>query len=180
MKKILLFTLCTILVLPAFGQMAGGASKRYKGFDNSTQEYARGYKGFVEVGYTYGSYRSDYEWNDQDTYKTVAVQTTHGYQFNSYFFAGAGIGLGADFDDIIVPLFAEARCNILNPNRYKYTPFIGTRIGYEIINSSFLANPFIGYRFPVYKQMAINLSIGYQYLEYCSNNAFTIHLGVDF
>ncbi len=49
-----------------------------------------GYKGFVDVGGAFGV----------GTYGDglVSVSSTHGYQFNPYFFLGAGVGVNYHFN----------------------------------------------------------------------------------
>ncbi len=170
MKRIIFLTITALLALNAFGQMAGGASKKYRSSNNSTQVYNRGYKGFVEVGGSVGAHIEEhwdgYDITHTETLGTFGAYTSHGYQFSSYFFAGAGIGLEYS-NDVILPLFAELRCNILNPNQHKYTPFVGARAGCNLIgDSGFWGNIFAGYRFPLQKSLAFNLSVGYQFHTY--------------
>lgn len=44
----------------------------------------RGYRGFVEAGYSVGV--------GPQALNRVDISTTHGFQFNKYFFAGVGVG----------------------------------------------------------------------------------------
>ena len=76
------------------------------------------YRGFIDAGYSIGV--GDYEFG------RFEVNTSHGYQFNPYFFLGAGAGLHfmssyetKDMDipldvrdsQVDIPVFANIRCN---------------------------------------------------------------------
>lgn len=62
-----------------------------------------GYKGFVDVGGAFGV----------GTYGDglVSVSSTHGYQFNPYFFLGVGVGVNYHFNwsTVFIPVYADAR-----------------------------------------------------------------------
>ena len=77
----------------------------------------RGYKGFVDGGFTAGY---DFVWE--------IANTSHGYQFSPYFFVGGGLGLHYFvIDDCVnVPIFANVRANFLNK---KCSPFVDFKIG---------------------------------------------------
>ena len=77
----------------------------------------RGYKGFVDGGFTAGY---DFVWE--------VANTSHGYQFNPYFFVGGGLGWHCFFIDgsVNVPIFANVRANFLNK---KCSPFVDYKIG---------------------------------------------------
>ena len=53
-------------------------------FTSFAQEQGKGYRGFAELGYGIGV--GDYEFG------RFSIETSHGYQFNHYFFLGAGVG----------------------------------------------------------------------------------------
>lgn len=83
---------------------------------------AKGYKGFVETGYSLGI--GDYSYN------RFELSTSHGYKFNSYLFLGAGVGLCAyETDDIAIPFFADFRVNF---SKDKITPIGGIKLGYSL------------------------------------------------
>ncbi len=189
MKRIIFLTITALLALNAFGQMAGGVSKKYRSSNKSTQEYCRGYKGFIEIGGSagathnhvkgheesftgyYGYDYEEYDYTNKWLTGTGGLYTTHGYQFNSYLFLGAGIGAeySGSSNKLILPLYGEFRCNFQNPNTHKCIPFIGVRAGANVFKKShngFFGNIFLGYRIPLQGAFALNVSVGYQLHKY--------------
>ena len=113
----------------------------------------RGYRGFVEVGGGLGisDWAGDY----------VGLTTSHGYQFNPYIFAGAGVGANYDFGNeiIFIPVFADFKYNVLNSS---ITPMFGAKIGYTVYDSrGVFFNPSIGCRFGLAEHFALNLTFNY-------------------
>ncbi len=161
-KRIIVVCLCALMWCgnPAFAQFAGGEmpSSQTKKQKNTTQRvFAKGYKGFAELGMDAGQSFS------------AGIYTSHGYQFNPYLYTGAGIGFNGIFLDgegLYLPIFAECRVNILNPNRFRNTPFAGVRIGGSVLEDTqgIYFHLFLGYRFPFRKagRSAFTLSLGYQ------------------
>ena len=114
----------------------------------------KGYKGFVEAGYTFGV--GDYG-EGRPTF-----QTTHGYQFNPYIFAGIGAGFNyfTDSKAIGVPIYADGRLTFIN--NY-ITPFLDVKIGYSVVDvEGFFLSPSLGCRFGVGNDTALLLSFGYE------------------
>ena len=74
----------------------------------------KGYKGFVDFAYI-GDV-SDYNASK------IELSTSHGYQFNNYFFVGGGVALNyyTDADLIAAPIYANFRVNFINK---RVTPF---------------------------------------------------------
>lgn len=108
-----------------------------------------GYKGFVDLGYTFGV--GDF---GEDR---IAFSTTHGYQINPYVFAGIGAGINyyTSPDAWSLPIFADVRGTFLNNS---ITPFIDLKIGYSILDAEgFYLAPSIGCRINRF-----NVSIGYE------------------
>ncbi len=161
-KRIIVVCLCALMWCgnPAFAQFAGGEmpSSQTKKQKNTTQRvFAKGYKGFAELGM------------DAGTGISAGIYTSHGYQFNPYLYTGAGIGFNGIFLDgegLYLPIFAECRVNILNPNRFRNTPFAGVRVGGSVLEDTqgFYFHLFLGYRFPFRKagRSAFTLNLGYQ------------------
>lgn len=114
----------------------------------------KGYRGFLDLGYTTG---------DDGC---IQFTTSHGYQLNPYFFFGAGTGVSyfTDSKSALIPVFADLRGNFTNG---QIVPFIGLRIGYAIDVTSdyggngFYCNPFVGVKYMLGKQSAVNFSLGY-------------------
>ena len=112
-----------------------------------------GYKGFVDVGGAFGV----------GTYGDglVSVSSTHGYQFNPYFFLGVGVGVNYHFNwsTVFIPVYADARGYFMNND---IAPFIGLKVGYSVFDGmGFYFNPSVGVRFIATSKLGLNLSIGY-------------------
>lgn len=149
----------------------------------------RGYKGFVDVGYSFANADFDF----------FEITTTHGYQFNNHIFAGGGIGFQyfSDPDYKIVPIYANFRFNFLNA---KVTPYADLRTGGTLGDyEGFYNSISLGVRFTLKNRTAINVAVGYTYQEleyeyhyhrdgwdyyYWDNhenvNALTLKIGVEF
>ena len=161
-KRIIVVCLCALMWCgnPAFAQFAGGempSSKTQKQKNTTQRVFAKGYKGFAELGMDAGQSFS------------AGIYTSHGYQFNPYLYTGAGIGFSGIFLDgegLYLPIFAECRVNILNPNRFRNTPFAGVQIGGSVLEDTqgIYFHLFLGYRFPFRRagRSAFTLSLGYQ------------------
>lgn len=113
-----------------------------------------GYKGFIDFGYTF-------DLSDYDAAK-IEFMTSHGYQFNPYFYLGLGVGLHyyTGTEDISVPLFANVRANMM---KGAVVPFVDGRIGYSLGDDvdGFYFSPSLGCRVAVAERAGINLSLGY-------------------
>jgi len=139
-----------------------------------------GYRGIVEMGGGSNFARYD-NIAAPPSGSHFELSTTHGYQFNPYLFLGVGVGLqpkdltettfdlGLDLDALI-PVFADFRANF---NKKRISPFGLFRLGYiantnENLNGGVYLNPSLGYRFGIYKKLAVNVSLGYffQQLDY--------------
>ena len=61
----------------------------------------------------------------------IELSTTHGYQFNNYFFVGGGVALNyyTDADLVAAPIYANFRANFINK---KVTPFADVKAGYAV------------------------------------------------
>lgn len=133
----------------------------------SAQNVSRNcYRGFVDAGYSVGI--GDYDFG------RFEINTTHGYQFNPYFFLGAGTGfhfmssyktgnmdipLDIRESTVDIPLFANVRCNF---TKKKVAPFVDLKGGTYVTNNGGLyVNVSAGCRFAINKRQAINVSIGY-------------------
>ena len=112
-----------------------------------------GYKGFVDMG---GGFPVSY---DGDGFFSVHI--SQGYQFNPFFFVGAGLGVDYHFGEncIFLPLYANGRINFIdNP----VSPFFDLKIGYSVYEGkgAFLA-PSIGTRFAIDQRCGFTFSVGY-------------------
>lgn len=127
------------------------SSAQYIQFQNN--DVAKGYKGHLDLGYVFDL--SDYDAG------RLELTTTHGYQFNSYFFAGIGVGVDyyTDLDAIGVPIFADLK---ITPWNSKTSPFFDAKIGYSVadIEGVYFA-PTIGCRFALNDKLGLNVGLGY-------------------
>lgn len=84
------------------------------------KQKTRGYKGFVDGGFTVGDYDVAME-----------VNTSHGFQINPYFYVGGGLGLHAymDYECLNIPIFSNVRVNFLNK---KASPYVDYKLGVSI------------------------------------------------
>lgn len=128
---------------------------RYKNYEEirSGKNRLKGYKGFVDAGFTFDV--SDYDANKFE------LSTSHGYQFNNHFFVGGGLALNyyTDLDLFSVPIFTNFRANFMNQ---KITPYGDIKMGYSAGDiEGFYAAFAFGVRFSLVKKTALNLSIGY-------------------
>lgn len=118
----------------------------------------KGYKGFVDVGYI--ADLSDYNADK------VEISTSHGYQFNNYFYVGGGVAVDfyTDADLIAAPIFVDFRANFINK---KITPFADIKTGYSVgdVEGVYVATG-IGVRFSLKGKKALNLKLEYNYQQY--------------
>ena len=154
---------------------------------NNASGLEEGYHGFVDLGYTLGI--GDYKFG------RFEINSTHGYQFNPYFFVGGGLGvhfmseyntpdmnIALDYrkNQVDVPVYGDVRWTIIN---HKATPFIDGKIGYYVTHrGGIYASISIGCRISIYNTQGINFSIGYSYenLEFESFDRFTSHDSMDY
>jgi len=128
------------------------SSRTFNGLDGKGPE--SGYKGFVEAGYTVGV--GDYGKG------RISFMTTHGYQINTFVFAGVGAGVNylTKSEAWGVPIFADVRANILD---HSISPFIDVKIGYSVTDvEGLFFSPSIGCRIAISDKSAFNVSIGYE------------------
>ena len=123
---------------------------------NNNTGNERGYKGFVDLGYTFGIG----DWGID----RLELSTSYGYQFNPYIFVGAGVAANYYFDAECfgLPIFVHVRGNIFDN---KISPYIDFKIGYsplEDVKGMYMV-PSVGC-----KIKSFNVSIGYvmQKVEY--------------
>lgn len=135
------------------------SSRKHVSTDPHADEYVRkGYKGFVDLGYTFGI--GDYSLN------RLEITTSHGFQFNPYIFLGGGAGIHYyhEADQAAMPLFVDFRVNF---KKGSIVPFAGLKTGYTFLLSDdigdlgFYCAPSIGFKMMTSHRMAVNLSLGY-------------------
>ena len=145
------------------------------------------YRGFIDAGYSIGV--GDYEFG------RFEVNTSHGYQFNPYFFLGAGAGLHfmssyetKDMDipldvrdsQVDIPVFANIRCNF---SKKKVSPFVDVKGGTYVTNNGGLyVNASAGCRFAINEKQAVSFAVGYasEKLEFETFDRFTSNTSMNY
>lgn len=176
--RILLLLLAVLASLPAVAYEPAdnaGLSKKEQ------RRTLRGYNCFVDMGHAYDMDGITEDWVSGDW---VSVSTTHGYQFNDYFFLGGGLALGVcpEYDYWHLPVFAEARVNFLDR---RVTPFFVYRIGSSFVNIEDISAyemMMLGLRIALTEQSALNLSFGLEAnLGACYwSGGYALHIGYEF
>lgn len=127
----------------------------------------RGYRGFADWTNRI-NHHSDIYWSK--TYYNPGISTSHGYQFNPWLFAGAGIDItlsdigylkhhAYSLDNRVLSIFAEGRTDL---QFGKFTPFTDIRLGWNACETGTVYfSPTIGYRFNWGRKVGINVGIGY-------------------
>lgn len=123
-------------------------------FGQSDFSLRRGYKGHVEAGYTVGT--------GQVQYGRSSVMTTHGYQFNPYFFAGAGLGwqyFNEISDHVVSPLLHMRASYPVG----RVAPFFDFKggVGTGDASGAFIS-PAVGCRIGLSERVGLSLTIGYE------------------
>lgn len=97
-------------------------SQNYNVRSSSRSAATSGYEGIADFGYVFGTG----EWG----FHRIEVNTTQGYRFNPYFYLGGGLGFHYyhEPDEVLMPLFADIRCNF---TKGKIVPFASMRVGYS-------------------------------------------------
>lgn len=139
--------------------------ERYsRDYRQNSRNTLRGYKGFVDLGFIG-------DLSDNDANK-MEISTSHGYQFNNYFFLGAGLAASiyTDLDLVAVPLFIDFRANFINK---KVTPFADIKTGYSVgdIKGAYVTTS-LGVRFSLKGKKAINLKLEYNYQQYDYDDSY--------
>lgn len=146
----------------------------------------RGYKWNVDAGMLF---RIEDHWDlywDMDKDKVVgaiplsnrfSVSTTHGYQFNNYFFLGGGIAFHCltDEQEFSMPIFVALKVNILNR---RVTPYVETRFGISPVNYVGVFWPsMLGLRIAIDDKTALLFAAEYSILE-VAGDSFSSGLGI--
>lgn len=139
----------------------------------------RGYRGFVDWTNRIEHHNLNYVWEGQ-TYSwsttpySPGISTSHGYQFNPWLFAGAGIDYSLkdsgkyhyyapkhsyDMHNYFLSIFGQLRTDL---KFGKFTPFADVRVGVNATSSGTVYfSPSIGYRFNWGRKIGINVGAGY-------------------
>ena len=153
----------------------------------SAQNISSGYRFLFDGGYTIGI-------GDYDFWR-FELNVSNGYQINSFFYAGGGLGLHfmseyktKNMDIPLdqrkaktdIPVFANLRANFANG---KFSPFVDGKAGYYVTNNGGVyLNLSAGCRFAVNESQAINVMVGYtsEELEFETFKSFVGSYSMDY
>ncbi len=130
MKKLIILFIAALLSTGAYAADTGN------GYDEKiakliARNTMRGYHGFVDLGM--GVTLHDFDGFAGDSKSQgfgIDILTSHGFQFNNFFFLGGGAGITECTEtNIMVPIFANMRINILNR---RISPVIDIKGGYAV------------------------------------------------
>lgn len=132
---------------------AYGYATDYRTDAKSAKFRKRGYRAFVETGGAVGIG----EYGDG----VFSVSTSHGFQFNPYFYVGGGLALEYHgmWEEVFVPVFANARVNFL---KTRVTPFFDMKMGVSLSSSpGFYMCPSVGVGISFTPRLALNIGMGF-------------------
>ena len=148
-------------------------------FSGSARQPERGYRGFVDwtnrlSHHTYANSYEDETYSWSANHYSPGISTSHGYQFNTWLFAGAGIDYSLEdsggyyyyapkhhynLHNYFLSVFGEVRTDL---QFGKFTPFADIRLGKNATsNGTVYFSPSIGYRFNWGRKVGINVGLGY-------------------
>ena len=150
-------------------------------FGATARQPERGYRGFVD--WTNRIYHGS-SLNGSRTFYSPGISTSHGYQFNPWLFAGAGIDYSLDdtgywekrhnysIDNYFLSVFGHVRTDL---QLGRFTPFADLRLGWNAdSNGTVYFSPSIGYRFNWGRKTGINVGLGYTLDSYRYQNYIQI------
>ena len=173
MKRVFLLSSC--MALATLSVAARQPERGYRGFVDWTN---RVYHQTDEFAYA----DKNYTWSK--TYYIPGISTSHGYQFNPWLFAGAGIDfslsdIGSEhnhnysFDNIDFSIFGQIRTDL---EFGQFTPFADLRLGWNVCaDGTVYFSPSLGYRFNWGRKVGINVGLGYTLDAYRSEKAEIAH-----
>lgn len=153
----------------------------------SAADPAKGYRGFVDANVDLSFHHGGYGNNTVTAY--YGISTSHGYQFNSHYFLGAGVmferhhpvshNLGYEF-----PIYLHARTDWT----FGRFPLYGdVRIGGVMFGEyRFYFSPTVGYRLNLGHKSNLNFGLGMNFRGYGWSDQKTLHpqlairVGIDF
>lgn len=123
----------------------------------------RGFRCYIDAGYIFRLEKYG-EWELFGTHRyekssNLFSNITAGYQFNNFFFLGAGTGVAylTNTNKIGMPFFGNARVNILNR---RYSPFLEVKMGKVVgFDNDLYTSGSIGVRMMLKNKKAINFGV---------------------
>ncbi|GAB1453450.1 hypothetical protein MASR2M47_35060 [Draconibacterium sp.] len=140
-----------------------------------------GYKGIVEAGFNIGV-------GDGEGYNTIKINFINGYQIMPYLSVGIGTGIrfNIDYEEALIPLFADFRVNFLNK---RLSPYASLGLGYTFDATyyfesvGFLVNTSAGISYKISNKSAVLFGLGYESQSWgygYSTGAICINAGISF
>ena len=153
---------------------------RQSTFANYSYFPSGGYKGFIDLGFSFGT-NDDY-WDYRDNKFEIA--TSHGYLFSPRLFVGLGIGINYYVDHlnndrypldddsrVEIPLFAHVRTHFLDR---RVSPFADAKLGYIVTNDDGVYfSPSVGCRFAKNYRSAFWVSLGFSVIRYDDSRSYS-------
>ena len=185
MKKLIVLVLAAIFTLSvasheASAQGWGPSSygNSFGGFNESAGGLNKGYRGMVEIGNGFG-------WGDLNY--VFKLSTTHGYQFNPYFYLGGFVSFGSieysyDYRYHLHFNFrwgADARAYL---SKGRFAPFLGLQFGMDLygdIPFVYLSGQ-VGFRVALKNKLALNFAVQIGPEHYFEYGEAIFKLGFEF
>ena len=133
MKKLIILFIAALLSTGAYAADTANDSPPLS--KKEQRRTLRGYKGFVDISglldlEQVGSLGTILPLFLEDPCNHIDLLTSHGYQFNNFFYLGGGTGiLGYPKYGVLVPFFGNIRINMLNK---KIAPVFDFKGGYSV------------------------------------------------
>ena len=188
MKRLMMLVLTVLFALSvasyeasAQGWGPSGYGNSFGGYNESAGGLNKGYRGMVEIGNGFG-------WADMQY--LFKFSTTHGYQFNPYFYLGGFVSFGTieysddwrheDYDIVFNFRWgADARAYL---SKGRFAPFLGLQFGMDLygdIPFVYLSGQ-VGFRVALKNKQALNLAVQIGPQNYFEEGEIIFKLGFEF
>ena len=162
----------------AQGWGPSGYGNSFGGYNESAGGLNKGYRGMVEFGNGFG-------WGDLNY--VFKLSTTHGYQFNPYFYLGGFVSFGSieysyDYRSHLYFNFrwgADARAYL---SKGRFAPFLGLQFGMDLygdIPFVYLSGQ-VGFRVALKNKLALNFAVQIGPEDYFDYGEAIFKLGFEF
>ena len=195
MKRLMMLVLTVLFALSvasyeasAQGWGPSGYGNSFGGYNESAGGLNKGYRGMVEIGNGFG-------WADMQY--LFKFSTTHGYQFNPYFYLGGFVSFGTgEYDEIRYyyngydAYYHEGIVGFnfrwgIDARTYlplgRFSPFFGLQIGMDIYDDEPFAylSTQVGFRVALKNKLALNFAVQYAPVA-CLEGDLIFKLGFEF
>ena len=185
MKRLMMLVLTVLFALSvasyeasAQGWGPSGYGNSFGGVNESAGGLNKGYRGMVEIGNGFG-------WGDLNY--VFKLSTTHGYQFNPYFYLGGFVSFGSieysyDYRYHLHFNFrwgADARAYL---SKGRFAPFLGLQFGMDLygdIPFVYLSGQ-VGFRVALKNKLALNFAVQIGPEHYFEYGEAIFKLGFEF